>query len=359
MAQKATALYAMNPPSCVDENVELLLRRVGRSRLYGAGQTIFAQGNVCTGVHLVIDGMIGLRRVDEEGNSALLSLAGPDDVIGYRAFLAMSAHSNAAEALTHCEVLFLELTQLSQLLKQSPSVREYFVQKALEDLDRIQVKCAALLTEGLRSRFIKLLLQIRDICHPNCTAGLFEIELPIQRKEIAALLGVAPGSLSRLLSDLEEEGLISINGRTIEFEAAAGTVGYEARSEVLPVWPSSTIFESLIEARRALLSMLDARDVATRRALYLTVQSASRRLDRALCRPWEPFARETLAFKNIWEDFKRTRQTEIIPALMTGKTELARKIATGIQAERMMLMTSILSRGSRCSDSLPSRDCGA
>jgi hypothetical protein len=251
------------------------------------------------------------------------------------------------------------LSQLSQLLKQSPSVREYFVQKALEDLDRVQVKCAALLTEGLRSRFIKLLLQMRDICNPDSAEDLFEIELPIQRKEIAALLGAAPGSLSRLLSDLEEEGLISINGRSIEFEAAAHTVGYEGKREISTAWPKAAILESLVEARRALLSMLDARDEATRRALYSTVQSASRRLDRALSGAWMPSAKEPLAFKNIWEDFKRTRQTEIIPALLTGKTELARRIATGIQAERMMLMTSILSRGSKCSGSLPSPGCGA
>jgi hypothetical protein len=45
----------------------------------------------------------------------------------------------------------------------------------------------------------------------------------------------------------------------------------------------------------------------------------------------------------VWERFKKTRQTQIIPAIYSGKVSQARQIATGIQAERLAMMQNIMS----------------
>lgn len=44
------------------------------------------------------------------------------------------------------------------------------------------------------------------------------------------------------------------------------------------------------------------------------------------------------AFTPVWEAFRLTRETKIIPAVEAGKPEEAREIALGIQAERMRQM---------------------
>ena len=48
------------------------------------------------------------------------------------------------------------------------------------------------------------------------------------------------------------------------------------------------------------------------------------------------------AFKPTWEDFKKTRETEIIPLVYAGKNADAKAIATGIQAERMGKMKAAM-----------------
>jgi hypothetical protein len=53
--------------------------------------------------------------------------------------------------------------------------------------------------------------------------------------------------------------------------------------------------------------------------------------------------KEIAKFRAIWEQFKSTRQKEIIPAILTGKVDKARQVATGIQAERIAVMKAILS----------------
>jgi hypothetical protein len=47
-------------------------------------------------------------------------------------------------------------------------------------------------------------------------------------------------------------------------------------------------------------------------------------------------------FKEIWEAFKKTRDTEIIPAIKAGKVDAAKALAKGIQAERLGKMKQLL-----------------
>lgn len=317
-------------------------RAHARMRVYQPGQTLFAQGEPCGGVYIINTGIVGLRRSDEHGNCALVNLSGPGEAVGYRAFLASDFHSNTAEALTPCRVLFIQSSDLRRWLDESPPVRDYFIHKALSDLNRAQTMCAGLLTESLKSRFIKLLLRIGDISPAQRADQPFLVEVPVQRKDIAALLGAAPGSLSRLLSELEEEGLIVIDGRWIDFSGAARAMDFVVSPSCVEGIPRSEILALLVEARLALLSMIEARDAATREALNVTVQTASRRLDSKLSRVGDGAVMEAHTFRGVWDMFKTTRQTEIIPAVFAGRMDRARQIATGVQGERFATMKAIL-----------------
>ncbi len=48
-------------------------------------------------------------------------------------------------------------------------------------------------------------------------------------------------------------------------------------------------------------------------------------------------------FKAVWDQFKATRDRETIPAIYTGNIEYVRKIAGGVQSERLSKMWSIMS----------------
>ena len=48
-------------------------------------------------------------------------------------------------------------------------------------------------------------------------------------------------------------------------------------------------------------------------------------------------------FKAVWDQFKATREKEIIPAIYAGNAAEAKKISDGIQYERLSKMWSIMS----------------
>ncbi len=106
---------------------------------------------------------------------------------------------------------------------------------------------------------------------------------------------------------------------------------------------ASNVCAALANARTALYSMLNAKDKSTQDALNAKVQEASSKLESALAGMTGADAKAAADFKTIWDQFKTTRDSQIIPAIYNGNADEAKKIADGIQSERLSKMWSILS----------------
>ena len=100
---------------------------------------------------------------------------------------------------------------------------------------------------------------------------------------------------------------------------------------------------ALADARIGLYSMINAKDKSVQDALNAKVQAASARVDAALAGMTNADAKVATDFKAVWDQFKVTREKEIIPAIYAGNVAEAKKISDGIQYERLSKMWSIIS----------------
>jgi hypothetical protein len=100
---------------------------------------------------------------------------------------------------------------------------------------------------------------------------------------------------------------------------------------------------ALADARNALYSMINARDKFTQEGFNAKVQGASTKLDSVLAGMTGADAKVAADFKTVWDQFKATREKEIIPAIYNGNAVEAKKITDGIQYERLSKMWSIMS----------------
>ena len=100
---------------------------------------------------------------------------------------------------------------------------------------------------------------------------------------------------------------------------------------------------ALVDARNTLYSMLNAKDKSEQDVLNAKVQAASTKLDSVLAGMTGADAKAAADFKAVWDQFKATREREIIPAIYKGDAANARKIANGIQSERLSKMWTIMS----------------
>ena len=100
---------------------------------------------------------------------------------------------------------------------------------------------------------------------------------------------------------------------------------------------------ALVEARSALYSMMEAKEKSAQDQFNTKVQAASTKLDSMLAGMSGADAKVGADFKAVWDEFKATRENEIIPAIYKGNANDAKKLADGIQAGRLSKMWDIMS----------------
>ncbi len=107
--------------------------------------------------------------------------------------------------------------------------------------------------------------------------------------------------------------------------------------------PASEVCASLANARTALYAMTLAKEKSAQDAWNAKVQTASTKLDSVLAGMTGTDAKIASDFKAIWDQFKATRDNDIIPAIYKGRADEAKKLADGIQAERLSKLWGIMS----------------
>jgi hypothetical protein len=107
--------------------------------------------------------------------------------------------------------------------------------------------------------------------------------------------------------------------------------------------PASDACAALASARTALYSMMLAKDKSAQDTWNARVQAASTKLDSVLAGISGADAKVASDFKAVWDQFKATRENEIIPAIYKGNAADAKKLVNGIQAQRLSKMWSIMS----------------
>lgn len=188
-----------------DEMKVLSGHKVGNT--YAPGQVIFYEGNTCLGIHCIEDGSVALRKGDASGEAVVVGLRGSGDTLGYLAYFSGRGYSSTAVALTQSRICFIDRAVVRSLLQRNPSLGLGFLKKMagqVADAERDHVRA---MTLPLRARVAHLLLVLKDRSASVDDSGAIVIDLPLPRRDLAAMVGARPESLSRVLRDLEEEGV--------------------------------------------------------------------------------------------------------------------------------------------------------
>ncbi|MBT4933877.1 MAG: Crp/Fnr family transcriptional regulator [Rhodospirillaceae bacterium] len=181
-------------------------------KTYKEGEAIFYEEDVCKGLYLVKSGLVGVRKIDAEGSHVLLRLANPGDTLGYRPLLAGEKHRAGAEVLKAAAICFLPKITMRQLLISNPELGAGFLRRTAQALGAADDRFFKTVTLPARIRFIHLLMILRERCGQIVEDGSLSMELPLTRRDIASMLGIRAESLSRLVHEIEAEGLIHFSG---------------------------------------------------------------------------------------------------------------------------------------------------
>ena len=197
------------------------LRSAGRAKTCMAGDHLFEQADDCNGLYLLESGLVGLRKLNEDGTTMLVNLARPGDFIGYGPLLTDGEHATSAEILQASQVIFIDLARVQRLLQETPELLSLLLQQATRDLYALEDKYLQMATRQAHVRLAALLLSFKTTA-PGCTERAdCKFELPLMNKDIADLIGIRPETLSRAIGQLRSAGLAELRDHMVHIPSIA------------------------------------------------------------------------------------------------------------------------------------------
>lgn len=198
-------------------------------RTYEAGQTIAWAGDEMTFVGSVVRGVATLSQTMEDGRTQMLGLLLPSDFVGRPGRSALAYDVTAISEVTLC---CFRRRPFEQLMALTPHVAERLLDMTLDELDAAREWMLILGRKTAREKIASLLAIIarrESTISMSSLKGRIEINLPLTREAMADYLGLTLETVSRQISALKREGVITLDGKrkilVEDFEALLAETG--------------------------------------------------------------------------------------------------------------------------------------
>jgi CRP-like cAMP-binding protein len=185
------------------------------SAFYKKGQSIFSEGQRPKGLYCLLEGSVKVSRVDEDGEEQTIRVASPGDFVGYVAFFGGKSYSTTAVALEDSKICCIKNSEFGELQRSSPEMPLKVIEFLCAEVESGEGKILSLGTRSVRERLAASLLQhVESDRVGDKTNNDFIVSL--SSKELAKIVGTAPETASRMLSQFKNELLISIEEHKIK-----------------------------------------------------------------------------------------------------------------------------------------------
>ncbi|GAA4946321.1 response regulator [Algibacter agarivorans] len=186
-------------------------------KIYQKKDLVFMEGDTANSLYFIESGAIKTYKTTERGKEFVTGLYGSGDFIGQLSLL--TDHRTYIESASVLEDAALyEIPQLDflTLIHGNKAVSNKFVNLISNDLVEVQEKLVSMAYATVRQRVAKALLDL----HKKRILTSEENEgISIAREDFAGLVGTATETSIRMLTELKDEGLITIgSGRKIKIK---------------------------------------------------------------------------------------------------------------------------------------------
>lgn len=173
-------------------------------------QIIYYEGDMVSSVYLVMSGKVKTIKLSADGRELLTGMYGPDEYFGVPALLLNEPYTETAEALEDSAVCQLPKEMFEELLNRYPDVARQFIRILSNNLLDKEEQLLQLAYHSVRKRMAEVLIRLSKL---EKQEG--QVTLRISRDNLAAMAGMATETVSRILSDFKDEGLIERKGSQI------------------------------------------------------------------------------------------------------------------------------------------------
>ena len=187
--------------ACTNEELQELLQSPHRREEYQAGDLVVSAGDPCRSLMLLTEGTVETRMCGDNGREVVIEQMNAPKILA-PAFLFAEDNTLPVDAYMHTDgvVWYINQKAFFQFMTIHPHVLRTFLQTLSARSRFLSGKVKGFAVKGLRDRVLDHIRQ-----HGAITSVA----------KTAEVLGVARPSLSRVISELLDEGLLSRDGNDI------------------------------------------------------------------------------------------------------------------------------------------------
>lgn len=191
-----------------------LARRAVR-RSFEATETIFAPTADPQSLYLLESGRVRIYRLSPAGAEATLGFIAPGEVFGELAAFGDYQRESFASAQIASVIWKLPADLFREWVRTRPRLVIEVTRQIGERMKRVESRVESLVFRNVRSRVALLLLELsEDFGHKE--DGHLVLELGLSQEELATLVGTTRQSVSTVIAQLKESGVLRQQGQRIE-----------------------------------------------------------------------------------------------------------------------------------------------
>jgi CRP-like cAMP-binding protein len=183
----------------------------GHFQMVEADAFLFYQDDPAENVYVVVDGRIKLTQLSPEGQQVIMRVATSWMMIAVIGLVKGAAYPVSAEAAETSRVLVWSQAAMLALAERFPVLALNALKLMANQVREFQDRYRELATERVERRLARTIIRLAAQTGKKTGEGVL-LDLPLSRQDLAEMTGTTLFTVSRILTQWEEKGLI-LSGR--------------------------------------------------------------------------------------------------------------------------------------------------
>jgi CRP/FNR family transcriptional regulator, cyclic AMP receptor protein len=194
-----------------DDDIASLSRLAARRRI-PKDTVVFFENEEGDFFFMILEGRIKVTILGDDGREVILSVLGPGDFFGEMALLDNEPRSATAIAIEETELLSLHRTDFQTVLADNKSITIALIRSLTARLRRANHQISTLALLDVYGRVARVIAEMARDEGRRLRDGRIAFRRATHQ-EIANRIGTTRETVTRMLKDLERQGLIHVEGR--------------------------------------------------------------------------------------------------------------------------------------------------
>ena len=194
------------------------LLAIGAARFHGKGEFIFRAGDPGKNVYFLRSGRVKIYQASALGREVILWFCFPGEIFGLTEVVQGGGRVVNAQTCEDAEVLCVPRVQFRTYLDTHNSASFVIMQALSCRLRVLGDMLVNLIDDDVHSRIAKLILRL-SACHGTRVGNEVHLNIRMTHQEIADMVGTARQTVTKVLNELKQQGLLSIENHRIRIRS--------------------------------------------------------------------------------------------------------------------------------------------